>query len=137
MQEFVTLFNSNCRDLEARLDPLAETGEVFDVLRDLGRTASLSVCQTVLAAEAPGLEAERDAFVQIVHDASKVMLYRGLRPWFRSRALFRLSSWHDRYYKVAEGGTNYADKVLSQKSQTVGERIASSLHGVTYAGLKC
>ncbi|XP_034234916.1 cytochrome P450 4C1-like [Thrips palmi] len=117
LQEFVTMFGVNCRELEARLDPLAETGEVFDVLHDLGRCASLSVCRTVLAAEAPGLEAERDAFVQIVHDASKVMLYRGLRPWFRSRLLFKLSSWYERYYQVVEGGTNFADKVLTQKTQ--------------------
>ncbi|XP_034234089.1 cytochrome P450 4g15-like [Thrips palmi] len=129
LQDFVAMFSVNCRELETRLDPLASTGEPFDVAHQLGLNASLTVCQTVLAADAPGLEAERDAYVEIVHDASKMMLYRCLRPWFRCRTLFKLSSEYDRFNLVVAGMTNFAYRVLTQKMQKQQHTTTtSSLH---------
>ncbi|XP_034234291.1 cytochrome P450 4V2-like [Thrips palmi] len=126
LQDFVATFGTNCRELEARLDPLAATGEVFDVAHHLGLNASLTVCQTVLAAEAPGLDAERDEYVEIVHDASKMMLYRGLRPWFRWEALFKLlSPEYGRFQRVVAGMTNFANRVLTQKMQKL-QHIAAA-----------
>lgn len=118
-------FNDNARKLVARMGDLAATGEVFNVTPLMGWCASSTVCETVLASESSGLEAERAAFVKAAHQGMDMILYSGLRPWFLLRPLFKLMNptMYKKMHEVVYGLSSFAEKVLARKMNKVNKHF--------------
>lgn len=102
-----------------RLQAKADSGEVFDAADQTGWCSSVTVCETVLASEAPGLELEKNALVHTMQRASSLMFYRITRPWFSSDLLFSFSAAYQDYQAVVSGVSAFAAKVLQRKVDKV------------------
>lgn len=117
LHSFAPSFNSNARRLAARLDELADTGEVFDASPLCRMCTSYTVCETVLSADSSRLESDRQAVVRAVYQGVTLMFHRGIRPWYRFDALFRFSKHYGAYQEMVRIANTFVSKVLDLKMQ--------------------
>lgn len=117
LHSFAPAFNANARRLSERLAELAETGEVFDASPLSRMCTSYTVCETVLSADSSRLEEDREAVVKAVYRGVTLMFHRGIRPWYRSDLLFRLSKNYHDYQEMVRIGDTFVSKVLDLKME--------------------
>ncbi|KAE8749447.1 Cytochrome P450 CYP4 [Frankliniella occidentalis] len=118
LSDFVPIFVRNSEILVARLAERAD-GDSFDIQAEFGRLTSTTFIQTVLSSrEATAADIGKDSAV--LYEASHLMMWRAMRPWWYHDTVFKLfSDQAEPFFRTSETMNRMVSRVLTDKTAEV------------------
>ncbi|KAK3925477.1 Cytochrome P450 4C1 [Frankliniella fusca] len=118
LKDFVPIFARNSELLVARLKAQHAGGNPFNIQKEFGRLTSTTFIQTVLscqegtATDIANVAKEAD----LLDEASHLMMWRAMRPWWFSDTVFKLlSAQAEPYFRTSRIMDQMVKRVLEDK----------------------
>ncbi|KAK3913200.1 Cytochrome P450 4C1 [Frankliniella fusca] len=120
LQDFVPVFAKNAEALARRLAPHADSGAPFNSSPEFGMLTNMTIMETVMSMRNDGAaDDEYVAMANVLDEASTLIMWRAMRPWWESDTLFSLSSRYKAYKETASAMNDLVERILRAKTEEV------------------
>ncbi|KAE8748325.1 Cytochrome P450 CYP4 [Frankliniella occidentalis] len=120
LQDFVPVFAKNAEALARRLRQHADSGAPFNSSPEFGMLTNMTIMETVMSMGNEGAsENEYVDMANVLDEASTLIMWRAMRPWWENDAVFTLCSRYKAYNETASTMNEMVTRILHTKSAEV------------------
>ena len=115
LKDFPAMFHRKARVMVGLLEPLARSGETFNVQPFAGMAVNDMVCNTVMNTDMQSQAKDEREFYEAIYNGFAILTYRTFHPWYLSDTVFRLSRYYPYFRRSMDVFNGFTRRLLQAK----------------------